>query len=175
MDPARVELVTGTVGAARGLHQAGFALVAVTHQPGIALGQCTEGAVLDVAEKVHALLAEGGVTLDGYYYCPHHPNGSVSKYAVSCLCRKPAPGLLIRAAQELDLDLRRSWMIGGPADVEAGHRARLLTVLLSNGISAPRPPGLGRDPDYVAANIVEAARTIRSASTSYPFALPKGA
>ena len=176
LDLRRVELMPGALDAAQTLNRAGFALVVVANHSGIAHGSYSEEAVLDMSERVHQLLAQGGVPLDGYYFCPHHPGGTLSRYAISCLCRKPAPGLLIRAAQELDLDLRRSWMVGGPADVEAGHRVRLLTILHTNGIIPPHSPGLARDPDYLATSIVDAARTIRGVSSSYPFAaVPRGA
>jgi D-glycero-D-manno-heptose 1,7-bisphosphate phosphatase len=118
----------------RAAHALGVKLVLVTNQSGIARGFFSE---FDLA-RMHAYLAAGlamaGVTLDGVYYCPHHPDGIVQRYAMRCDCRKPRPGMILRAAAELRIDLVRSWIVGDTLDdVEAGMQAGCGSVLIEAG------------------------------------------
>jgi D-glycero-D-manno-heptose 1,7-bisphosphate phosphatase len=134
VDPDRMRLVDGALPALRRLSDAGFALVVVSNQSGVARGLFPESALDGVAARLQELVAPAGVRFDGVYFCPHHREGSVERYAVDCVCRKPRPGLLWRAAAELGLDLRRSWFVGDILnDVEAGVRAGCRTVLLDVG------------------------------------------
>jgi D-glycero-D-manno-heptose 1,7-bisphosphate phosphatase len=97
-------------------------------------------------------LAQFSVRLDGVYFCPHHVDGVVAELAVQCACRKPQPGMLHRAAAELDLYLGGSWFIGDSLDdVEAGNRCGCRTILIDLGTEA-RPLQALRDPDFVARN-----------------------
>ncbi len=143
-DVAGVRLEKGVAEGIKRLHAAGFAVVVVTNQSGVARKLFT----LDDVEKVHAkiqeLLAASGEKIDAFYICPHHP-----KYDVDCLCRKPKPGLLLRAARELDLDLDRSVMCGDKiSDVQSGINARCaLNILIRTGYgrgeeSAARAAGI---------------------------------
>lgn len=121
-DPALVELLPGAAAALRQFRDAGCALVVVSNQSGIGRGLITPAEAAAVHCRFVELLAENGVALDGAYYCPHAPGDG-------CDCRKPAPGLILRAAAELSLDLARSVMIGDKAsDVEAGRRARCQAI-----------------------------------------------
>jgi D-glycero-D-manno-heptose 1,7-bisphosphate phosphatase len=134
VDPASMRLVPGALTALRRLHDAGFGLVVVSNQSGVARGLFPESALRAVAARLQELVAPAGVELEGVYFCPHHPEGTVRRYAVECHCRKPRPGLLQRAARDLGLDMRRSWLIGDILnDVEAGVRAGCRTVLLDVG------------------------------------------
>jgi histidinol-phosphate phosphatase family protein len=161
VDPEKIRLAPGALEAARLLHDAGFRLVVVSNQSGVARGLFAESALQAVEERLRGLLAEAGVPLAGFYSCPHHPQGTVAEYAGTCACRKPAPGLLVRAAQELGIDTQRSWLIGDILDdVEAGRRAGCRTVLLDNGHETEWLPGPLRQPDYRAADLAEAARLI---------------
>jgi D-glycero-D-manno-heptose 1,7-bisphosphate phosphatase len=115
-DPALVELLPGATDALREL-QAHFALVIVSNQSGIGRGLVSEAEARAVHDRVIDMFARVGVAFVGAYYCPHAPGDG-------CLCRKPAPGLLLDAARELDLDLARSIMLGDkPSDVAAGQAA----------------------------------------------------
>lgn len=134
VDPDLIRLQPGVPTALRALHRAGYRLIVITNQSGVARGYFAEGALTAVAARLQQLLAEAGVPLTGFYYCPHHPEGSVARYAIECACRKPQPGLLLRAAREHDLSLRHSWLVGDILnDVEAGRRAGCRTILLNNG------------------------------------------
>jgi len=110
-DPA-VQPAPGAVEALRKLRKAGFLLVVVTNQAGVARGLFTESELAAAHQTLLARFAAAGAPLDALYYCPHLPDGSVAAYAVECDCRKPKPGLLLRAARELDIDLAQSYLIG---------------------------------------------------------------
>ena len=163
-DPARVRLAPGAGAALRALSDAGFALVVVSNQSGVARGYFDCTAVDRVGAHLQQLLAPAGVRLDGYYYCPHHPEGHVAPFARRCPCRKPAPGLLYGAAQELGIALERSWMVGDILDdVEAGRAAGCRTVLVDRGHETEWRPGPLREPHERVTSLEEAARRIREA------------
>lgn len=137
--PADFHLLPGVIEGLTQLAAHGFALVVVTNQAGIAKGLYDETAYQILTSYMRALLASHGVQLAGVYHCPHHPQGSVARYAVDCDCRKPLPGLLLRAAAELSLDLSRSVLVGDkPSDSAAGRAAGVaLTVLVESGHCLP--------------------------------------
>ena len=125
------EWVSGAINGLKRLYDAGFALVIVTNQAGIARGYYEAGDVDALHEWVQLELISRGVKISGIYYCPHHPDFGVVK---QCNCRKPEPGMLIQAAQELCLDLSRSWMIGDQySDTQAGLRAGAKAILIGRG------------------------------------------
>lgn len=148
--PEHLRLYDGIGAPLAALQQAGFRLVVVTNQSGIARGYFTEADLATMHQYLAYQLAAFGVTLDGVYFCPHHPDGVIEGLAVRCDCRKPRPGMVLRAARELSLDLARSWLVGDILDdVEAGKRADCLTVLVDLG-TEPAPQSALRDPDFVA-------------------------
>ncbi|MFD7165277.1 D-glycero-alpha-D-manno-heptose-1,7-bisphosphate 7-phosphatase [Streptomyces violascens] len=113
------------------LQRYGFALVVVTNQSGLARGLVDEAAIAPMHRRLRKLLARHHVQLDGIYLCPHHPGGTVPRFSIACSCRKPAPGMLHRAADELGRDLSSSWMVGDSVcDIDAGHRAGTRTALV---------------------------------------------
>ena len=133
----------------------------VSNQSGVARGLFPEAALAPLAAKLERILRDAGIPLRGFLYCPHHPDGVLERYRVRCACRKPAPGLLVRAAAMYGLDLRASWMVGDILDdVEAGQRASCRTVLLDVGGETEWRPGPGRQPHHVAGDLWEAARLI---------------
>lgn len=149
------------------LQQLGYALFVVTNQSGVAKGLFTEAALGPVEHRLAERLAQYGVHLDGFYYCPHSPDGAIGRYAVPCTCRKPMPGMLLRAACEHGIDLARSWMIGDILhDIEAGRRAGCRTVLIDNGnetewkLSALRTPHLTAPDLHAAATMIAQADAV---------------
>jgi D-glycero-D-manno-heptose 1,7-bisphosphate phosphatase len=173
VDPEKIRLGPGAREALPALHAAGFRLVVVSNQSGVARGRFAEPALEGVKRRLGELLAGCGVPLAGFYYCPHHPGGTVAPFAVSCDCRKPAPGLLLRGARDLALDLKRSWLVGDILDdVEAGNRAGCRTVLLDNGHETQWRTGPDRVPDRVAADLGQAARLILAARPTSHGGLP---
>ncbi len=162
--PDRVQPVEGMRESVRILRDAGYRLIVVSNQSGIARGLFTEDALGPVEMQLRARVAEAGVSLDGFYYCPHHPQGAVAEYAVECLCRKPKPGMLYKAAQEHNIDLGASWMVGDILnDVEAGNRAGCRTVLIDNNHETEWDLSPWRRPNYLVPNLLCAARVITGA------------
>ena len=143
------------------LHALGLVLVVVTNQTVVSRGLVSE-------EDVEVLHKSLGLDVDAWYVCPHHPNADVERYRSNCECRKPRPGLLMRAARELDLDLQKSFMVGDrPSDVEAGRRAGCRTIQTLSGAhrEAPIESPDAFDPkvqaDHVCDDLRSAARWIR--------------
>ncbi|HLW66337.1 MAG TPA: HAD family hydrolase [Gemmataceae bacterium] len=161
VDPERIALAAGAVEGLRMLAAAGFRVAVVSNQSGVARGYFPETALTDVEKCVRRLLAEIGVPLAGFFYCPHHPKGTVPRYARACECRKPAPGMLLTAARQLKVELPACWMVGDLLDdVEAGRRAGCRTILIDNGNETEWQMGPYREPEFRAPDLAEAARLI---------------
>lgn len=157
-DPAGVELLPGAAEALRLLAREGYATVLVTNQSGIARGLYAEDDYRAVQERLEALLREAGATVDAAYHCPHHPD-----FTGPCDCRKPAPGLFLRAVAELGLDLARSVYIGDRLrdvlpGLERGGRAFLVRTGYGRDEEAGAPAGV-----TVVDDVLEAARAAVSA------------
>ncbi|MFZ6028668.1 MAG: D-glycero-alpha-D-manno-heptose-1,7-bisphosphate 7-phosphatase [Chloroflexota bacterium] len=170
VDPARLSLAPGIGAALRCLQDAGYRLVVVSNQSGIARGYFSEEALARLEYVLRQRLEILGVSLQGFYYCPHHPQGTVPAYTRRCSCRKPEPGLLLRSAREHNIDLRRSWLVGDILDdVQAGRRAGCRTILLDNGNETEWFLSRERLPHHLAANIamVQAIISAVDAGTCY--------
>jgi Fe-Mn family superoxide dismutase len=160
-DPARIRLAPRAAEGCARLAAAGYRLIVVSNQSGVARGYFPERALAGVATRLEALLDEAGAPLAGFYYCPHHPEGLVAAYRRRCACRKPRPGLVVRAAREHGVDLAASWLVGDILDdMEAGRRAGCRTVLIDNGNETEWRAGPFRRPDYVASDLARAAEII---------------
>lgn len=175
-DPARVRLCEGAVEGLRLLRRQGFHLFVVTNQPGVSLALFAEHALPPLFGHLSRLLLQYEIPVDGFYYCPHHPDGAVPGYAVSCNCRKPLPGMLLQAAAEHDIDLQASWMIGDILhDVECGRRAGCKAVLIDNGNETEWEWSTLRTPQLVASDLHAAAVMIGRFERLQPCAAPQGA
>lgn len=144
-DPAAIVLNPGVPGALAALRDAGYRLVVVTNQSGVARGCFTLERLAAVHQRLRELLARGGAVLDALYFCPHLPGAPVAAFAGDCPCRKPRPGMLLAAAQELGLDLRECWMVGdGARDVAAATAAgcRAVRIGAADETGAPVAPDL---------------------------------
>lgn len=160
-NPERIELCPGVPEALRLLQQERFKIAVVSNQAGIAYGYFNETDLEEIKNSLQYRLEKYGVHLSGFYYCPHHINGVISRYAIRCNCRKPAPGLLFRAAADLSVDLSRSWMVGDILhDVESGNRAGCRTALINNGNETEWISSELRTPTFTAENITEAVKRI---------------
>ncbi len=161
VDPARIRFQTGAIEALRDLREQGYLLILVSNQSGIAHGYFTENELENLKNKLQQLLDDFGVPMDAIYFCPHHPNGVVTRFARECECRKPRPGMLVRAAADHAIDLTRSWMVGDILnDVEAGTRAGCRTILVDNGNETEWKFSAERLPAIIVKNLVEAAERI---------------
>lgn len=128
-DPAEIELLPGTLVALALLRAVGYRLVVVTNQSGVARGYFGLRQVEQMHEQLDGLLRRIGRPILGYYVCPHHPLGGVKEYRRTCPSRKPSPGMLLHAARDFAIDLRRSWMIGDLlTDAQAGRAAGCRTI-----------------------------------------------
>lgn len=160
VEPALVELATGFE-RLQLLQEAGFRLIVVSNQSGIARGYFTEQQLLTAVDRMFELLAEKNVYPYAFYFCPHAEEGIIASYVKACTCRKPQAGMLVNAAEDLEIDLSASWMIGDILDdVEAGKRAGCQTILIDNGNETEWKTGPCREPDYVRADLAEATRMI---------------
>ncbi|MEM6553400.1 MAG: HAD family hydrolase, partial [Planctomycetota bacterium] len=162
-DLESVRLLKGVGPAVASLKGLGYAVIVVTNQPGVAMGEMTEDAVravhLRLAEMVEA--SANGARIDGFYFCPFDPDGVVEAYRGDHEDRKPRPGMLLGAAEDHGLDLSRSWMVGdAETDVLAGSAAGVRTVLVGAGLAGLAEEMTGERPDYVAETLVEAVRVI---------------
>jgi D-glycero-D-manno-heptose 1,7-bisphosphate phosphatase len=168
VDPEKIRLMEGVAGLQK-LTRNGYLLIVMSNQSGVARGYFSEATLALVEQQLRELLAQLDIPLHDFYYCPHYPEGSVAEYATTCNCRKPAPGLLLQAARDYDIDLSQSWFIGDILnDVEAGRRAGCRTILLDNGNETEWLFSPWRIPHYKAASLTDAAGIITSADQLSP-------
>lgn len=158
---SRYKLFSFTAEAIKRLNQANLKAILITNQAGVARGYFTEDLIWKVHEKLSLELANSGACLDGIYYCPHHPSAGEPPYRANCECRKPKPGLIYKAAQEHEIDLTRSFMIGDKyTDVELAQHIGIKGIMVMTGY------GIGeyeyqrntwpKMPDKIALDLLEA-------------------
>lgn len=139
------------------LNQAKIPFIIITNQPVVARGWLTEEQVIEIHKKLEEILRKRGAKIDGFYFCPHHPNANLKKYRIFCDCRKPETGLFKKAAREHDADLKKSYVIGDSfRDIEAGKKIGATTVFVESGSRDLR----GSKPNYSCKDLFEAVRFI---------------
>jgi D-glycero-D-manno-heptose 1,7-bisphosphate phosphatase len=132
--PSRFRLFPYSASAIKRLNESGWLAVVVTNQAGVARGYFAEELITKVHQKMEQELREQNARLDAVFYCAHHPTVGEPPYRADCDCRKPKPGLIKRAAAELDIDLGQSWMIGDRySDIELAHNAGLRSAFVLTG------------------------------------------
>jgi D-glycero-D-manno-heptose 1,7-bisphosphate phosphatase len=160
-DTGKVSIYEDVPDAIRMFKEQGFKIVVVSNQPGIALGYFNESEFQNFIQTFFRMFKEKNSSLDGFYYCPHFPAGKKSRYVKKCNCRKPMPGMILKAAKDLNIDLSRSWMVGDILnDVESGKRAGCRTVLIDNGNETEWVLSDERRPLYILKKVIAAARKI---------------
>ncbi|HRK32315.1 MAG TPA: HAD-IIIA family hydrolase, partial [Tepidisphaeraceae bacterium] len=161
-DPAKVQLVTGAAAAVARARRLGYATVIVSNQSGVARGLFDETAVHAVNQRLDQLLLadDPAAVIDRHEFCPFHPDATVEKYKQESDLRKPAPGMLLKAADKLALDLSRSWLVGDAArDIEAGRNAGCRTILFTDPDLPPSPAAAANasiPADYTASTLADA-------------------
>lgn len=151
----------GVLAGLRPLQRAGFRLIGVSNQSGVARGYYTEEELREHMEEIRACLRRNRILVTDFFYCPHHPEGIVPQYVHDCPDRKPRPGMLLKAAERWDIDLGRSYMIGDTLnDVEAGKRAGCRGILFDTGGETEWIAGPYRMPDFTSASFGEIAEYI---------------
>lgn len=163
--PSRLRLLPRSAEAIRRLNEAGIAAVVATNQAGIARGYFSEDVMHAVHERLVEQLREAGAHLDGLYVCPHHPTEGVAPFRADCECRKPKPGMLLRAARDLDLDLSGSSMVGDKASDllvarPVGARAILVLTGYGRGEWEYRRAHFPLAPDHVASDLLDAVEWV---------------
>jgi D-glycero-D-manno-heptose 1,7-bisphosphate phosphatase len=128
---SQLRLLPGVSKAIKRFHEEGYKVVVVSNQPGVAKGHFSQGTFEKIRRKLEAELAREGTFLDAEYYCFHHPQAKVGHLKTDCECRKPKPGLILRAAKDMNIDLSQSWTIGdGLIDIKAGKSAGTRNLLV---------------------------------------------
>ncbi len=161
-DVDKLRLIPGAGVAIKLMNDAGFKVILVTNQSGVARGYFPERLVHEAHERLGALLKAEGARVDGVYYCPHHPKAGNSQYTMDCDCRKPKTGLIDRAVKDFGIDIRHSYMVGDKwSDIELGQRAGVHAILVESGF-APDDPGNRRpenvkNPEFIARDLAAAA------------------
>jgi len=152
----------------KGLHALGAKIIVISNQPGVAKKQFSYRELLKMNAKIKKELGKKGAFLDAEYYCLHHPNSLIRKYRKVCDCRKPKPGLLLRAAEEHDLDLKESFFVGDSLiDVKAGRSAGVRTVLVGTMTDLLNRVIEEEDarPDFVVSKLSDVVELVRRAHT----------
>jgi histidinol-phosphate phosphatase family protein len=163
VNPDLVTLSNHTIKGLKMLSDLGFQLIVISNQSGVAKGYFSLNELLHVESKLQQLLSPHTVEIKAFYYCPHNPENN-------CDCRKPQPGMLLKAANDLEINLSESWMIGDILnDVEAGNKAGCKSILIDNGNETEWLMNPNRHPSFLAKNINHAAEIInRSISMPQP-------
>jgi D-glycero-D-manno-heptose 1,7-bisphosphate phosphatase len=161
VNPDFISLQKGVVEGLKLLKDNGYVFAVISNQAGVARGYFKFNDLEKVKEKLNLLLNQEGIQIEAYYFCPHHPSGKVPEFSIACNCRKPEPGMILKAARDLDIDTPKSWMIGDILnDVEAGNKAGCKTILLDIGNETEWIDGLFRKPTFVASDFLQAAQFI---------------
>jgi len=133
----QVEFVSGIFELLHFAKSLGYLLIIVSNQPGVGIKKISLKRHREMKDCITLALQKKGITLDGQYYCMHHPYASIPKYRKECTCRKPKIGLFLQAAKDLNINLKKSWMIGdGIHDIVTGNKAGCKTILVGNIIEA---------------------------------------
>ena len=155
----QLKLFPATFEAIRMINESGMKAVVITNQSGVARGFFNEDFIDTAHNLINEMLREKGAFIDRFYYCPHHPTEGYGAYKTDCDCRKPEPGMLLRAAKDLDIDLSRSYMIGDmPKDIQAARGAGIKGILVRTGYGKNAIPA--GSPVYIARDILDAVKWI---------------
>ena len=156
-DPALFAFSPGVVEGLLLLANSGFRLVIISNQSGVARGLFDFSALEPMEARLREMFTTEGLELAGVYWCPHFPGAVHPQFGVACGCRKPAPGMLLAAAQELSLDTHASWMIGDrDSDVQAAHKAGCHSAFLNNSVNQ----GIDPSPEIVGKTFLDLAQQI---------------
>ena len=159
--PDQIKFIPGAIAAVKKLNEAGYKVVIISNQAGIARGLLSENMLQTIDKIIHREVLSGGGHIDASYYCPHHPEHGVYPYKQDCDCRKPNPGLIKKAARDKGIELDGSFMIGDKSsDIETGKRAVVKTVFVRTGHGREEEATLKETPDHTTENLAEAVRWI---------------
>ena len=164
----KLKIIPSAYEAIKLINESEMKAVVISNQAGVARGLFPEDFVKITHEYLQNALRKKGAYIDNFYYCPHHPTEGIEPYRQVCNCRKPAPGMLLQAAQDLNIDLTRSYLVGDRFnDMEAGKKIGVRGILVKTGFGQSLLQDDGPDeatpenkPDFIAADILEAVKLI---------------
>jgi D-glycero-D-manno-heptose 1,7-bisphosphate phosphatase len=164
----KLKVIPSAYEAIRLINESGMKAIVVSNQAGVAKGLFTEDFVRKTNDYLQTILSQQAAYINNFYYCPHHPTEGTEPYRQICDCRKPAPGMLLRAAQDLNIDLKKSYLVGDRfRDMEAAKKAEVKGILVKTGYGKELLQDDGPDkltpeskPDFIAADILEAVKWI---------------
>ncbi|MGI8951301.1 MAG: D-glycero-alpha-D-manno-heptose-1,7-bisphosphate 7-phosphatase [Chitinophagaceae bacterium] len=163
VNPQLITISNNVIEGLKLLKDQNFLFIVISNQSGVVRGFFKQKDLEKVNKKISELLKAHNVFIDAFYYCPHHPEGKIKKYAVNCDCRKPAPGLILKAANDFNINLTSSWMIGDILnDIEAGNSAGCKTILINNGNETEWLLNEKRKPFFISQHFKQAAEIIIS-------------
>ena len=171
----KLKIIPRAYKAIRLINESGMKAVVISNQAGVARGLFTEDFVKMINEYLQTALRQKGAYIDNFYYCPHHPTEGLEPYRQVCECRKPAPGMLLQAAQDLNIDLTKSYLVGDRFnDMEAAKIAGVKGILVKTGFGqgllqddGPDRATPQNEPDFIVADILEAVKWILSQVASF--------
>jgi D-glycero-D-manno-heptose 1,7-bisphosphate phosphatase len=159
--PAQLRFIPGSIESIRMLNDAGYKVIVITNQSGVARGILSEDMLQTIDKIIRKQILSGGGHIDDIYYCPHHPEHGVYPYRQACECRKPHPGLIKKATAEHALDLSASFLVGDKSsDMETGKHAGIKTILVETGYGSKEKEVLKEHPDHFAKNLADAVKWI---------------
>ena len=163
-DHRKMELLEHVAEALRKVNESEYLAIVVSNQPVIARGECSYEELDKIHHRMYTLLGNAGAYVDGLYFCPHHPDrgfeGEIEELKIKCKCRKPNIGMFEQAAEDFNIDLSCSWIIGDTTtDIQAGMNAGLRTILVQTGV-AGEDRKYSVQPDFIEANLLECVETI---------------
>jgi D,D-heptose 1,7-bisphosphate phosphatase len=164
----KLKVIRSAYEAIKLINESGMQAVVISNQAGVARGLFTEEFVRKTNDRLQTMLNRRGAYINKFYYCPHHPPEGAEPYRQTCACRKPSPGMLLRAAQDLNIDLKMSSFIGDRfRDMEAAKKVEVKGILVKTGYGQDLLQDDGPDkatpegkPDFIAADILEAVKWI---------------
>lgn len=161
----RFIILPGAIEAIKLLKRHNFKVIVTSNQTGVAMGYFPESLIEKIHNHLKNILAENGTYLDAIYYCPHHPQAKVAAYSKDCPCRKPKTGLILKAKEEFNLDLKRCYVVGDKfIDIEFAHNAGLKGILVLTGYGKGELRWAAYKhslkPNFVAKDLYQAAKWI---------------
>lgn len=160
--PAQLQLIPRSADAIRELNELNIPVIVITNQSGIARGLFTEEELGVVHRAMDGELFKYGAKVLAYYYCPHHPSGSIAQYTIDCTCRKPKPGMLIEAAAKFNFNLKRSFVVGDKCiDVQTGKSVGAISIQVATGYGKAEKDLCSSDRDCYAADLYDAVQFIK--------------
>jgi D-glycero-D-manno-heptose 1,7-bisphosphate phosphatase len=159
--PAQIKFIPGSIAAIKKLNQAGYKVIVITNQSGVARGLFSEDMLQSIDKVIHRHILNGHAHVDGFYYCPHHPEHGVYPYKQKCGCRKPEIGMIEKAVKEHQIELESSFLVGDHSgDIAAGKKAGVQTIFVLTGHGTEEKAKLPAKPDHTAADLAAAVEYI---------------